>query len=260
MNQLDLFRGRAPLRRVPGLTVAFRADVPGSSDRLGLATELGAALVAAKGGRCRLIVNANRRRVLSWRTKEDHFELSVHHLVLDAPQQVMAVVLGQDGPAWDHLRNRFRDRATEQPTPTPQLNAQGAVHDLAEMFDRVNAELFDGGFEAPSAMGWGEWPRVRPRRGLRLGSCGGSPPVVRIHPCLDHPTVPDWFVEVVLFHELLHIVHPPRGSATRRLVHPPEFRARERTHPRFEDARRWETDNISALVQRCAQVVARRQR
>lgn len=257
MNQLDLFRSRSPLRRVPGLTVAFRADVPGSGERLGLATDLGEALIAAKGGRCRIIVNANRRRVLSWRTKPDGFELSVHHLVLDAPREVVAVVLGQDGPAWDTLRSRFRDRVSDAPPPPPSLDPRGDVYDLNALFHRVNADLFDGSFIEIPALGWGEWPRVRPRRGLRLGSCGGSPPVIRIHPCLDHREVPSWFVEVVLFHELLHIVLPPRRATTRRLVHPPEFRARERLHPRYEDAQAWEKANIGALVRRCAQQLTR---
>lgn len=74
--------------------------------------------------------------------------------------------------------------------------------------------------------------------------------MIRIHPVLDHPDVPDWFVAFVLFHEMLHIAIPPEEGGKRRRVHTPRFRAAERQHPDYGRATAWEQQNIRALIAR----------
>jgi predicted metal-dependent hydrolase len=56
---------------------------------------------------------------------------------------------------------------------------------------------------------------------------------------LDSPEVPEWFVEYILFHEMLHIKHAARIIKGRRYYHTPAFRAEERTYPRYEQAQEW---------------------
>ena len=88
----------------------------------------------------------------------------------------------------------------------------------------------------------------RGRRSIRLGTYTHDLELVRIHPALDRESVPRFFVEFVVFHELLHHVVPARRSGGRIDYHPPEFRARERTHPDYARAIRWEAENLEALL------------
>jgi hypothetical protein len=73
--------------------------------------------------------------------------------------------------------------------------------------------------------------------------------LIRIHPALDDPRVPRHFVELVVFHEMLHQAIPPvNGRDGRRIVHGRDFRARERLFPGYGRARAWEKQNLHLLL------------
>jgi predicted metal-dependent hydrolase len=73
--------------------------------------------------------------------------------------------------------------------------------------------------------------------------------VIRIHPALDDERVPRHFVEMVVFHEMLHQIHPPAVDGQgRRVVHGPEFRAAERRFPGYQRARAWEKAHLHLLL------------
>jgi hypothetical protein len=56
-------------------------------------------------------------------------------------------------------------------------------------------------------------------------------------------------VRYVLFHELLHAIHPPRRDENRRWIHHGrEFRRRERAYPGYAVAIEWEKRHIPALI------------
>ena len=73
--------------------------------------------------------------------------------------------------------------------------------------------------------------------------------MIRIHPLLDQPFVPRWFLEYVLYHEMLHSVVPDEtNSAGRRRIHTAEFYRRERAFPRYRRARQWEDENLARFL------------
>lgn len=192
---------------------------------------------------CEITVNANRRQVVSWRSREGQLTVSVHWALLEHTDDLVRLVTTGDRTAWARLR-----RVLPQHTPLvddPQTS--GKMHDLQQLVAAERTHLRrDIG---PVRVTWGRWSANPPMRSLRLGSCdAGDPPSIRIHPVLDHRFAPAWFVGFVLFHELLHVVHPPIDRGLRREVHPASFRAAERRHPQFEHALRWERDNIDELL------------
>jgi predicted metal-dependent hydrolase len=73
--------------------------------------------------------------------------------------------------------------------------------------------------------------------------------VIRIHTALDDARVPRYFVEMVVFHEMLHQIHPPALDETgRRIVHGPGFRAAERDFPGYQRSRAWEKAHLHLLL------------
>ena len=89
----------------------------------------------------------------------------------------------------------------------------------------------------PARIGWTE----RPARHLMGRFEKGSPEgLIVINRLLDSPLAPLWYLDFLVYHELLHAVVPPRPGATRILVHPPEFRRAERSHPDHARARSFE--------------------
>lgn len=112
-------------------------------------------------------------------------------------------------------------------------SATGRVYDLQRIFSRVNRRHFDGGIEKPSLT----WSQRRARS--ILGHHDAVHDTITISKTLDSPDVPEWFVEYIMFHEMLHIKHPARIINGRRHYHTPSFRAEEKSYPRYAQAQEW---------------------
>jgi len=112
-------------------------------------------------------------------------------------------------------------------------SATGRVYDLQRIFSRVNRRYFDGEIEKPSLT----WSQRRTRS--ILGHHDAAHDTITISKTLDSPDVPEWFVEYIMFHEMLHIKHPARIINGRRYYHTPAFRAEEKSYPRYVQAQEW---------------------
>ena len=135
------------------------------------------------------------------------------------------------------------------PKPAPTQRTRGETYDLATMLQVVVKEHVPELLTNPPAIAWGPRRRSKSRRSLHLGSFDPTNIVIRIHPVLDHPSVPAHFVNFVIFHELLHAVIPPSSRPGSR-HHPAQFRARERTHPDYEFAMKFEEEHLDRLIRR----------
>jgi hypothetical protein len=186
---------------------------------------------------------------------EVHFR--IHHMFLDAPEEVVGALATFARPAGtpgarrreagrriDAWVRRHRHRiAARRAGP---LQPRGRAHDLQALFDRINAEHFGGAIDA--RIGWGP-VRVGDRsRTVKTGVYLEEARLIRIHPSLDRPEVPEFYVAFIVFHEMLHQAVPAREANGRRIVHGREFRGRERAHPDFERALAWERRNIRLLL------------
>ena len=131
-----------------------------------------------------------------------------------------------------------------------QLNLQqeGTHFDLRPIFDRLNERYFGGRLRGYKVM-WGRRRRHRPREYFVFGTIQEEDRVIRINPLLDQPFVPLWFLQYVLYHEMLHSVVPDESFRRgRRRVHTEEFNRREREFRNYRRARRWEEENLSRFL------------
>jgi len=88
------------------------------------------------------------------------------------------------------------------------------------------------------------------KRSLELGSFDPETRIVRVHPVLDQPFVPRFFVRYVLFHELLHAAldGQEKSRAGRRRHHGPRFRQAENAYVDYERALEWQEQHVGALI------------
>lgn len=117
-------------------------------------------------------------------------------------------------------------------------SARGRVYDLDKMFARLNRHYFDDGLEKPTLT----WSQRRTRR--ILGHHDAAHDTIVISKTLDASDMPEWFVEYILFHEMLHIKHPARIINGRRYYHTNAFRTDEQRFDFYEQAQDW-LDNIA---------------
>src|SRR5205823_5218087 len=112
-------------------------------------------------------------------------------------------------------------------------SAQGKVYDLERIFARVNRRYFEREISKPVLT----WSQRRARS--ILGHHDAAHDTITISKALDSRDVPEWFVEYIVFHEMLHVKHPARIMNGRRYYHPPAFRTEERAYPRYQQAQDW---------------------
>ena len=110
--------------------------------------------------------------------------------------------------------------------------AQGRHFNLDKLFDELNGEYFAGDLQKPR-IGWSHrgWRR-------QFGCYDPGPNQILLNRRLDHPRVPQYAVEYVLFHEMLHVKHPTRRSGCTLVSHSREFRDEEKLFTEFTRARR----------------------
>lgn len=125
------------------------------------------------------------------------------------------------------------------------LRHEGRYFDLRDIFDRMNARHFRGRLRNYTVE-WGRRRKQRPKEYFVFGTIQEEDRIIRINPSLDQPFVPLWFLEYVMYHEMLHSVVPDEiGPSGRRRVHTDEFYRREKEFPQYRRARRWEDDNLA---------------
>lgn len=263
---------RIPERVSAQLALVFPSPSPQLFVHEGARQALERKLKAALPGRSVVLsITDNRHSIISHSMKQGVLYARIHHMFLDAPPRVTNalvryVVRGDKGAS--QLVGHFIEvngarLARRRPRAIP-LNAKGARHDLLAIFGDLNAKYFDGGCHA--LITWGKKVSRRrgdPRKAIKLGSYSNLERLIRIHPVLDKPWVPRYFVAYVVYHEMLHHMIPSaRGSAragsanlattkgqiARRVLHPPEFLERERLFRQYDRALDWERRHIGRLL------------
>lgn len=136
----------------------------------------------------------------------------------------------------DHVK---RTRGRKVVTPPA-----GEVYDLEEVFAEVNDEYFRGSIKKPTL----SWSAKRTFR--ILGHHDATHDTIVISKSLDDEKVPRFIVKYVLFHEMLHILHPTKIVNGKRYNHTPEFRRDERKFRGYKAAEQWIEDNVGKLKRR----------
>jgi len=112
-------------------------------------------------------------------------------------------------------------------------NPCGTAHDLEPMFAALNLEYFEGNLRRPR-LGWS----TRPWRS-QYGCFDPSLDQIVMNNRLDRADVPSYAVELILYHEMLHVKHPLRAAACGLQAHSAEFRSEEKRFKHYDRARKY---------------------
>jgi predicted metal-dependent hydrolase len=127
-----------------------------------------------------------------------------------------------------HLLRQVRGRKRIGP-------ARGHAYDLEAIFDDLNVRFFHGLLGRPQM----SWSSGHARN--RLGHFDPAHNTIVVSRVFDHPRVPQYAVEYIVYHEMLHLKHPVKLRGTRRCVHPAEFQEEEMLFPHLQEAKRFLT-------------------
>ena len=189
----------------------------------------------------------NRSVLLSVRRTTGGPLVRLHRMFLHAPALVIAALarnIRRRGPAADGEVRRFMNENLHRVRRTPR-GAAAARDARARLrpglgVRRHQPALLRRQHAACRSPGAAAVGRAR-RGGLTFGSYDPVLALIRIHPVLDRPAVPRYFLESVVHHEMLH--HQMGGvsdRAGRTVYHTRAFREAEARFPHHRDALAWE--------------------
>lgn len=236
------------------LALLFGARGPHLFVHEGLRQSLERRLAALMDQPVALSITDNRRTMISSTRRNGTLELRLHHMFLDARAEIvraLALYIRRNHRESSDLlsdfiqENNHRIRWGRRRT---RMRTDGRHHDLREIFDELNDFWFGGSVDVLVTWGRRAPGKRRSRTSIRLGTYCAQDRLIRIHPALDKPWVPRFFVAYIMFHEMLHHIVPAPVKNGRQCFHSPEFRERERAYPDYERALRWEQRNIHRLL------------
>lgn len=210
------------------------------------------------GGRLQVKLTDNRYTMLSVRRENEsipQFQVRLHHMFADATPtvtQALARYIGMNdaeaskvlGDFIDANQHRVRPKS---PRKGAKLETKGVCHDLQAMYDSLNLEYFGGTIDA--TITWGQrCGKPRRRNSIKMGSYAVEDRCIRIHRSLDRPLVPQFFVEWIVYHEMLHQVHKAPVVNGRRQFHTKAFLEDEARFEHYTLATLWERDHIDQLL------------
>ncbi len=212
-------------------------------------------LTRGLGVAVQLTATCNRRSMISFRWSAGGLTLRVHRIFVDADPEIWRAVVsfcrrpGRDNRAKiDEFIRLHQGRVGREAARTRVLNldTEGKHFDLRELFDGLNRKHFKRACDA--RVTWGKNSRKPKTRGIQLGSYDPEANLIRIHRALDHAWTPQYVVESMLYHEMLHWLFRPRTAGARRVIHGRAFREAERAHPNYQRAQDWISKNLDRLL------------
>jgi hypothetical protein len=198
-----------------------------------------------------LLLHENKTTFLKVEKKRGVLHFHLHRLFTEAPTPVLEAVVRfarkNDLQSKATIQRMAHLYFTENRGEPLLLPSKGKVYDLKKMYSRIKKQYFSDDYDA--SIGWSV-QRRRPQkfRFITFGSYDRHYHQIRINPILDHEEIPPFFLEFVIYHEMLHAVCEPLTDARGKTwVHTKEFKDKERLHPDFSQAKEWEKGSLKLL-------------
>jgi len=179
------------------------------------------------------------------REKQKTIDIVAQESFILAPDQVLMALLGIGlNPSSAPYRQILREYASSNQSQTiresleylsipPGSFSVGKNYDLAESYLRVNQKYFSGKLEKPHLV----WNNRLTRR--KFGHYQEDINTVMVSISLDDPRVPEYVIDYVMYHELLHFQLGANLINDRRYTHTPEFKRKEQEFPRIKEAQKF---------------------
>lgn len=199
--------------------------------------------------------NQNRSTIISvLKQTEKYISLSLHEMFLKANREeieALGVFIRRKTGHCQKILNQFiyeKNRSCRHSKIVSTISPQGAVYHLQEILDQCNAQYFESCLDLKIT--WKTGRLRKNRKTLILGVYDSQAHLIKIDQILDCERVPRYYVEYVVFHEMLHALLGDKiDDKGRRCVHHAEFKKKEKTFLEYPAAKAWEKSVKKQLLQ-----------
>ncbi|KKM06207.1 MAG: hypothetical protein KR126chlam4_01284 [Candidatus Anoxychlamydiales bacterium] len=176
-----------------------------------------------------------------------NIQISLHKLFLDAPDNVKEAVviycLKRDKKAHSIIK-KYANIYFSYADYTHRLNVKnlkfkGEFFDLKQIMENLNLIYFKGALNLNIT--WFEKPKYRKFRHITFGSFDKNSKLVRINRMLDRADITFYFINYIVYHEMLHYVCKEIiDEDGKRKIHTKEFKNKEKEFAYYKEAKEFE--------------------
>lgn len=190
-----------------------------------------------------LTLTENTASMLSARKNGTGYRVRMHRMFLHADEEVLlqsALFISGRISRAPLLRSFINSssRFIQKKPRKRRITTQGKAYCLQAIFDLLNAEYFSSALR--SGITWGRQTNRRYRRQITLGSYNLHADTITVNRRLDSLSVPKYFVEFIVYHEMLHALLGVDEKNGRNVIHSKEFRCMEKKFEHYWKAVEWE--------------------
>jgi hypothetical protein len=208
-------------------------------------------------GQLDLSITDNRSSIISVKRVGGVHKVRLHHMFVKANHRILRA-LGRyiekaDAESSMILENFIENNAgliRELPVRRrkERMYQNGRYHNLQEIVDYLNKLYFKDSVNVQITWGNALTSQPKHHHSVKMGTYSLEDRIIRIHLALDRDFVPRYFVESVVYHEMLHQIIGVDVVNGRNSYHTAEFYELERQFDHYNLAKRWEKENITRLL------------
>lgn len=195
-------------------------------------------------------INDNRSTMLSVKWEPDCTRVSLHRMFLNAPQEVLdelAQYLKREQKnisttIREFIEANLRQLDYSHLLQDSELQTEGNVYDLLEIYERLNREYFDNMLNLKIT--WFGKHAQKTKSQVTFGLFHEQLKLIKINRIMDSVDTPGYVIDFVIYHEMVHSVCPGHfDEQGRHRVHSRDFKALERQFAFYKEASLWLKNN-----------------
>jgi len=177
----------------------------------------------------------------------NELKLSVHKLFIKAPEGILQAICNfcfhKDKKAYKLIKS-YADRYFSTLDSSYKIKdkkfvSKGKFYDLKQIFDNLNLIYFDGKLNLKIT--WFNAPLYKKFRHITFGSYNRNLKLVRINKLIDQQNFPFYFINYIVYHEMLHDVCKLKNSVNGyKKIHTKEFKQLEKRFAYYKEAKNFE--------------------
>ncbi len=193
--------------------------------------------------RLQLQFSPSRRLYHSLKIFRDRLLMKLSISSLALPEEYFELLAGDllariaGTPRDRHQRDRLIGLEKMMPARTDEKPNRPVIpgnhYHLAGIFQNLNRQYFQGQLSLPLLT----WSPKTSRR--RLGYYDRHRNLMVISRVLDHPDIPEFVIRGIVYHEMLHMLHPIQNHNGRRIIHSRNFKKDERKFAEYDKLHTW---------------------
>lgn len=202
------------------------------------------------GERIHLKINDNHSTMLSIKWEPHCTKVSLHRMFLQAPQNIMQAlacsIKNKERVISPNIKSFIEENVKKidysHLIDPNSLSMEGEVYHLDRIYQELNRHYFAG--TLPLRITWFGNSNRKNSSKVTFGLYYEPLKLIKVHRLLDDPTIPEYIIKFVVYHEMLHYVCPAyRDDRGFQRIHSKEFKVKEKEFYQYHLAQKWMKEN-----------------